>query len=68
VQGPDHLGTLRTRENLARSRGEAGDHVAAVAEFEELLAHRLRVQGPNHPDTLTTRNNIAHWRGRATDS
>jgi hypothetical protein len=63
--GPDHPATLTARDNLAWSRGEAGDHVRAVAEFEGLLVDRLRVQGPDHPDTRTTRNNIAYRRGEA---
>ena len=65
--GPDHLGTLAIRAELATWRGEAGDVTGAVAELERLLGDRLRVLGPDHPDTLTTRNAIAYWRGEAGD-
>ncbi|GGT21900.1 FxSxx-COOH system tetratricopeptide repeat protein [Streptomyces toxytricini] len=66
--GPDHPGTLTTRNNLASWRGEAGDATGAAQAFAELLADRVRVLGPDHPDTLTTRNNLASWRGEAGDA
>jgi hypothetical protein len=65
--GPNHPGTLGTRNDLAHWRGEAGDPVGAAAATEELLADRLRVLGPDHPGTLTTRHNLARWRGEAGD-
>jgi hypothetical protein len=65
--GPDHPDTLATRNNLAQSRGEAGDPAGAATAFEELLTDYLRVLGPHHPDTLTTRSNLAFWRGEAGD-
>ncbi|MFI6822521.1 tetratricopeptide repeat protein [Micromonospora sp. NPDC050187] len=65
--GPDHPGTLTTRNNLAYWRGEAGDPGGAAAAFEDLLTDCLRVLGPDHPDTLATRSNIARWRGEAGD-
>ena len=66
--GDDHPDTLAARDNLAHWRGEAGDAAGAVAEFEALLADRVRVLGPDHPDTLTTRGNLAYWRGEAGDA
>jgi hypothetical protein len=65
VLGPDHPGTLTTRNNLAWWRGEAGDAAGAVAAFEQLLTDRERVLGPDHPHTLMTRSNLAFWRTEA---
>ncbi|WP_406233260.1 tetratricopeptide repeat protein [Nocardia sp. NBC_01009] len=65
--GPDHPGTLATRNNLAHWRGRSGDIPGTIAEFERLLTDRLRVLGPDDPGTLTTRNSLASWRGRSGD-
>ena len=65
--GLDHPDTLTTRSNLASWRGEAGDPAGAAADFEELLADRLRVLGPGHPDTLTTRSNLSYWTGKSSE-
>jgi hypothetical protein len=67
VLGPDHPDTLTTRSNIANWRGQAGDPVGALREFEALLVDQLRVLGADHPDTLWTRNNIAFMRGEAGD-
>lgn len=40
----------------------------AIADFEVLLADRLRVLGADHPDTLMTRGNLAAWRARSGDA
>ncbi|WP_107486301.1 tetratricopeptide repeat protein, partial [Streptomyces sp. 13-12-16] len=66
--GPDHPGTLATRNNLASWRGEAGDAAGAAQALADLLEHTVRVLGPDHPDTLATRNNLASWRGEAGDA
>jgi hypothetical protein len=64
VLGADHPDTLATRNNLASSRGVAGDAAGATAAFEALLADMVRVHGPDHPNTLATRNNLAGWRDK----
>ncbi|MGM1058356.1 tetratricopeptide repeat protein [Saccharothrix sp. Mg75] len=60
--GPDHTGSLATRNHLSLWLAEAGDHVAAITEHERLLEYCLRVLGPDHPNTLTTRSNLILWR------
>ncbi|MGA4943190.1 tetratricopeptide repeat protein [Streptomyces cinereoruber] len=65
--GPDHPDTLATRNNLALSRGQAGDLQGTARATDELLTDYLRVLGPDHPDTLTTRENLAYWQGQAGD-
>ncbi|MGY2091510.1 tetratricopeptide repeat protein [Nocardia abscessus] len=65
--GPDHLDTFTTRERRAYHRAESGDLVGAVADFEQLLADRLRVFGPDDPDTLDTRDRLASYRARCGD-
>ena len=57
--GPDHPGTLTSRNNLALAYQEAGRAAEAIALHEQTLADRERVLGPDHPDTLTSRNNLA---------
>ena len=63
--GADHPDTWTAYGNLAYWRSETGDHGGAAAEFERLLANRLRVLGPDHPDTLTTRSQLASCLGQA---
>jgi hypothetical protein len=58
VLGPDDPKTLITRNNLASMQGGAGDAAGAAAEFEALVADRLRVLGPDHPDTLAARGTM----------
>ncbi|WP_228782539.1 tetratricopeptide repeat protein [Nocardia abscessus] len=65
--GPDHLDTFTTRERRAYHRAESGDLVGAVADFEQLLADRLRVFGPDDPDTLDSRDRLASYRARCGD-
>ena len=65
--GPDHPDTLTARHEVARWRGESGDPAGAAAQYEMLLADRLRVLGADHPDTLITRTNLARWRGEIGD-
>ena len=59
VLGPDHPGTLTSRNNLAVAYRDAGRTGEAIALHEQILAARERVLGPDHPDTLTSRNNLA---------
>ena len=59
VQGPEHPGTLNSRNNLANRFSELGRNEEAVSLNEETLKVRERVLGPQHPDTLTTRTNLA---------
>ncbi|MFJ3540192.1 tetratricopeptide repeat protein [Streptomyces sp. NPDC090109] len=65
--GPDHPDTLATRNNLALSRGQAGDLQGTARAMDKLLTDYLRVLGPDHPDTLATRENLAYWQGQAGD-
>nr|WTA00196.1 hypothetical protein OH820_35175 [Streptomyces sp. NBC_00857] len=78
MQGPDHPSTLNTRNhlahwrgefavrhNLARWRGVAGDAAGAAVEYEESLAHVVRLLGPDHPETLNVRNVLVYWRRQA---
>ncbi|MBF6191472.1 tetratricopeptide repeat protein [Nocardia implantans] len=65
--GPDHPDTFTTRERWAYHRAESGDLVGAVADFEQLLADRLRVCGPDDPATLDTRDRLASYRARCGD-
>jgi tetratricopeptide (TPR) repeat protein len=59
VLGPDHPGTLGSRNNLALAYESAGDLGRAVPLFEQTLADSERVLGPDHPGTLSSRNNLA---------
>ncbi|RSN28995.1 Nephrocystin-3 [Amycolatopsis sp. WAC 04169] len=59
VLGPDHPGTLTSRNNLAGAYESAGDLRQAIRLYEAALADRERVLGLDHPDTLTSRNNLA---------
>ncbi|WP_165913468.1 tetratricopeptide repeat protein [Marichromatium gracile] len=65
ILGPDHTGTLTTRNNIAYWQAESGAIKEALAAFEALLADQTRILGPDHPDTLTTRNNIALWQAES---
>ncbi|MGK8486250.1 tetratricopeptide repeat protein [Nocardia asiatica] len=65
--GQDHPDTFTTRERRAYHRAESGDLVGAIADFEHLLADRLRVFGPDDPDTLDTRDRLASYRARCGD-
>jgi hypothetical protein len=66
--GPDHPGTLTTRNNIAAWTGDCGDAREALRLFSELLPDQERVLGADHPDTLRTRNNIAGWYGDCGDA
>ena len=68
VQGPDDPQTLRTREELARWTGEAGNPTAAAAALAALLHDQLRVVGPSHPRTAEIRKDLARWQAAAESS
>ena len=69
VQGPDDPQTLRTREELARWTGEAGNPTAAVAALAALLHDQLRVLGPGHrPGRPRCRKDLARWQAAAESS
>lgn len=59
VQGPDHLSTPTSRNNLSAAYRAAGWAVEAIPLFEQSLADRGWVLGPDHPDTLASRDNLA---------
>ena len=57
--GPDHPGTLTSRNDLANAYQLAGRTAQAIRMHERTLADRERVLGPDHPHTLQSRNNLA---------
>ncbi|KRV50894.1 hypothetical protein AQ490_13150 [Wenjunlia vitaminophila] len=59
LNGPDHPGTLTSRNNLASAYRGAGDLDRAIPLYEATLSAALRVLGPDHLHTLTSRNNLA---------
>ena len=59
VLGPDHPGTLTSRNDLAAAYWDAGRAAEAIVLHERALADRERVLGPDHPGTLASRNNLA---------
>ena len=58
VLGPDHPGTLTSRDNLATAYYIAGRIDEAIELRQRTLADRERILGPDHPDTLSSRNNL----------
>jgi hypothetical protein len=65
--GPEHPGTLVTRNNLARWTGKAGDPAAARDQAAALLPIVERVSGPEDPGTLAVRANLASMTRAARD-
>ena len=59
ILGPDHPGTLVSRNNLARAYLSAGMLEQAINLHEQNLADIGRILGPDHPGTLVSRNNLA---------
>jgi tetratricopeptide (TPR) repeat protein len=59
ILGPDHPGTLRSRDSLAAAYQAAGQADEAIPLFERTLAARERLLGPDHPDTATSRDHLA---------
>ena len=59
ILGPDHAGTLASRNNLAYAYYDAGKLDEAINLFEQSFKESARILGPHHPDTLISRNNLA---------
>src|SRR5262249_13388767 len=57
--GPDHTGTLASRNNLAYVYRAAGRTAEAIALDEATLMLRESKLGPDHPLTLQSRINLA---------
>jgi len=64
VLGPEHPDTLRTRGNLARMTGEAGDAAGARDQLAALLPMLERVLGPDDPNTRSVRDYLNYWTRR----
>ncbi|WP_157529718.1 tetratricopeptide repeat protein, partial [Nocardia sp. NRRL S-836] len=60
LHGPNHPGTLASRNDLAGAYRSAGDLGRAIPLHEAVLADYGRVLGADHPDTLASRNNLAY--------
>ena len=70
VLGPNHPGTLASRNNLARAYQDAGRLDEAIPLYKQNLTDTENLMGPIHPHTLTARNNLAqayHDAGRFQD-
>ncbi|MGW6291107.1 protein kinase domain-containing protein [Streptomyces sp. NPDC055058] len=63
VLGPDNRAVLRLRRRRADSRQLAGDHRAALPEFESLADAYARVSGPGGEEALYCRAQAARCRG-----
>jgi len=59
VLGPDHPGTLGSRNNLALAYEDAGDLGRAIPLYEQALADSTRILGADHPQTNIVRGNLA---------
>ncbi|MEV6116692.1 FxSxx-COOH system tetratricopeptide repeat protein [Streptomyces sp. NPDC052109] len=60
IHGPDHLDTLKARNNLANSYRDAGRVQDALDLGEQVLADYERILGPDHPaHTLQARGDLA---------
>ncbi len=57
--GPDHPGTLNSRNSLAAAYRAAGRADDAIQLFQQTLVSRVRLLGPEHPDTQISQNNLA---------
>jgi tetratricopeptide (TPR) repeat protein len=57
--GAEHPDTLSAGDLLAAALYDIGDHMAARARDEQVLAARRRVLGADHPDTLASARNLA---------
>ncbi|MGX1775759.1 tetratricopeptide repeat protein [Nocardia brasiliensis] len=62
ILGPEDPGTLGTRLSLATCVGDAGNPLAALADFEELLVDARTALGADHPDVACIHAEIAYWR------
>ena len=59
VLGPDHLDTLRARNNLGAAYQKTGKPAAAELACEQAWAGFERVLGPRHPETLRSHAGLA---------
>jgi tetratricopeptide (TPR) repeat protein len=69
--GPDHPGTLNSRNSLAAAYRAAGRADDAIQLFRQTLVSRVRLLGPEHPDTQISQNNLAtayHDAGRIAEA
>jgi O-antigen/teichoic acid export membrane protein/tetratricopeptide (TPR) repeat protein len=69
--GPDHPGTLNSRNSLAAAYRAAGRADDAIQLFQQTLVSRVRLLGPEHPDTQISQNNLAaayHDAGRIAEA
>jgi tetratricopeptide (TPR) repeat protein len=69
--GPDHPGTLNSRNSLAAAYRAAGRADDAIQLFQQTLVSRVRLLGPEHPDTQMSQNNLAaayHDAGRISEA
>jgi O-antigen/teichoic acid export membrane protein/tetratricopeptide (TPR) repeat protein len=69
--GPDHPGTLNSRNSLAAAYRAAGRADDAIQLFRQTLVSRVRLLGPEHPDTQISQNNLAtayHGAGRIAEA
>jgi tetratricopeptide (TPR) repeat protein len=57
--GPDHVGTLESRGNLAQADSSAGRIAEAIALDDVTVKLREAKLGPDHPATLGCRGNLA---------
>ncbi|MFJ4630666.1 tetratricopeptide repeat protein [Streptomyces sp. NPDC088847] len=58
VHGSDHPDTLRARNNLVISYGDAGRAQEALHLAQQVLTDREQILGPDHPTTLRARKNL----------
>jgi hypothetical protein len=57
--GPEHLDTLATMSERAKTLLEEGDYTAARDLQEQVLEAVTRIHGPEHPETVAAMNNMA---------
>ena len=57
--GPDHLGTLASRNNLAGAYRDAGRLDEAITLHKQTLEDSTHILGPDHLGTLASRHNLA---------
>lgn len=65
--GSDSLEALAARHHLAEVTTDQGDHVKAIALFNQVHADAARLLGPDHQDALTARANLAGTHAEAGD-
>jgi hypothetical protein len=63
----DVLQVLTTHYQAARELGQTGDHIGALAAYQELLPDQVRVLGAEHKLTLMTSYSLAYALGQTGD-